>query len=478
MKTESRFPNSIYFLAVFHLPFLWEALWYDESALIENSKHVGITDFTLGLNWLQTIPAGYFLMSKSLLELPGGLFLLRLLSLIFLIWGVRLIDKYLLSKLSKPELRNPILMILILNTFSLKYGTDAKPYTLEFLLSAAFIVISLKRHIFKMSLLAIFAPFLATSSFIAGFGCLATTGIRTRSPKYLIPLVGLGSATLLNSCLVPNNTKKAMQIAWFGDLAKFDSSSIKSAVGGIFWIPTSGLGIIPNGLKLEVSYLLSGLVFSLLLLFVLIHSWRLELTQSLVITLALALLLHALLLVPVAGRLMQGLSLLLLLAFALSIDASNLSKSKIKFLHVILVAITVLSVAQKYESFEIYQPISPHLYSGETYANIWAGPEVQDELRSKNKDLNPNLIIDIKKGNIISCARTHFYPGDNLVVKHLDLQLRRELAGIRELEVRLSTPTTQILKVLRPITSLSVDSRSSHSECTHKYRNFEIPSTL
>jgi len=297
----------IVLLCAVHLPFVFESFWYDEAALVENAHNLNFSDLNDGLNWLQSVPPGYFLISKFFLVMPNGIYVGRLFSLLFLVGSAIIVDKYLLPAESRKLTRFLVIGIMMINSTSLKYGTDFKPYSAEMFFSLAFIVVYKNPNLRKFLVLAFLAPWFGTTTFISGFACIILATYYSRNKKYIFPFLILLMNAFLVSSLTPLNTQKEFRIAWFGSYDDSILNSLKSAAGGLLWFPTSGLGWFFDNQFGAYNYVVSGLAMLLICLVISIFSKNDRNLPILLICFIFITVIHALRILPVAGRLFQGL---------------------------------------------------------------------------------------------------------------------------------------------------------------------------
>jgi hypothetical protein len=101
----------ILLILIFQVPHVFESFWYDEAALVENLNNSSVSSYFTGLNWLQTVPFGYFLIAKVFFLSPYGVLICRSLSLLFLVLSIILVDKHLIKGKKNLNLRYTFLFL-------------------------------------------------------------------------------------------------------------------------------------------------------------------------------------------------------------------------------------------------------------------------------------------------------------------------------------------------------------------------------
>jgi hypothetical protein len=459
-------------LCTVHLPLIFESFWYDEAALVENAYNVKISDFNNGLNWLQSIPPGYFLISKIILELPFGIYVGRVISLIFLASSAFLVNKYLLPTESRKVTRFLIIGIIMLNSTSLKYGTDFKPYSAEMLFSLLFIVVYKNPSLRKFLLLAVLAPWFGVTTFISGFACIILTIYYSRNIKYIIPFLILTLNVFLVSSLTPLNTQKEFRIAWFGSYEDSFLNSLKSAVGGLLWFPTSGLGWIFDNQLGAHTYAASGLTMLLVCFTIFIFSKNDRKLPVLLICFALITMIHTMRIMPVAGRLFQGLSVLMLVVFFTSIE-KFISNGKPRMIVIgLVITICALSLGHKYQHATILNTGLPTNTQQRIFADIDNAPEIKYFVSRQFMKLEPNLITGVTNKKVLTCKEIEFLKGDLVVTSLHTLGEVTDNFGERVfMQVDSRNNGSSVFQVKKAHVSSTTLQIQDKLECKYKFRN-------
>ena len=406
-------------LTLIHSLFIFETSWYDESAVIANASKVSITDYFQGLSWLQSLPLGYFLVVKMLLELPHGLYLCRIVSLIALVLATIILDREFFSKLKNKYLNYLALILVMVNSFSLKYATDVKPYTAELLLSTL-ILVAVKKSKFKVLYpLTVLAPFIASTCFIVGISSMLVMTLRLKTKKLFAPLTILVFTTWVSSQTTPMYLRRNMANAWFGDSDSGFLPGIKTTVGALFWLPTSGMGWLPENLSQITRYYyeVSASVFVLALALIFANNakdvnFQILATCTLVLTT-----LNITQILPSAGRLIQGFCVLLSILVFRSLDKSRNSNRK-RISVILLGTISVaINLGAKIDSFEPYNPSINFSQTGKIFTERIGGPEIEYRALRQGLIVESNLILEIKDNFLLGCSEGRFGEKDRFYLE-------------------------------------------------------------
>ena len=462
----------ILLLAFLHVPFLFEAVWYDEAAVLANAKIVSLSEYFHGLNWLQTIPFGYFLLIKNLIQVENGILFSRISSLAFLVISLLLIDKEFLAKLRNQRFSYIAIAILMINSFSLRYGTDVKPYTLEMLLSVSLLFFAKREKTFAILILSALTPFFSSTAFVIGIPALLIYGYRYREKAYFIAATNLVLMMLLVSRFVPTNTKYVMSTEWFGDSRPSVIQGFKSFFGGIFWLPTSGTGWLSDDLTTSYTfkYEISIFVFLITSFIILFRQIRNSDLYVLIVSGFILITLNILRLLPAAGRLIQGFAILFSVLLVNSIDTFK-NRKILTIIASILVATSIFSnYRMKVTNF------SPLIYMSKidtkttTYSNLDTAPEIQYAGNRRTIIPSTNLLSISTAGNLIGCQSEIFHTGDRFYLRTKPKLMTPKIRGFvyqplgrgfgyyhaKENQLILQDPNT-----------------TRKIECSHQYRNPE-----
>ena len=459
-------------LALLHLPFLFEAFWYDEAAVLANAKIVSVSEYFHGLNWLQTIPFGFFLLVKNFISFEHGVVIGRILSLLFLIATVILIDREYLARLNNQALSYVAIAILTINSFSLRYATDVKPYTLEMLLSVSLLICAKKNKLLMLILLSFLAPMFSSTAFIVGFSALSIYGIKYREKKYLAPASIIVLMMLVVSRLVPSHTKYIMSTEWFGDSSPNIFAGVRSFIGGIFWLPTAGTGWLTDDLSTNHSF-----KYELSILFFLIASFMIVFRQLrnndfhvLVLSGVILVTLNILRFLPAAGRLIQGFAILFSLLLVNSLDTF---KNK-KFQTVILSALVFASIFNNYSmkitSFTPMVTIESISIKKTIYSNLETAPEIQYGASRQAMIMNPNILSNSKSGKLEGCRSEILYQGDRY---YLRVDINSEVPKLNGFIYTSISPGLGYYQASEQLLIRQNPNAKKMLECIYQYRNPE-----
>ena len=463
----------VIFLGMIHVPFLSEALWYDEAAVVTNAKNIGISEYFYGLSWLQTSPFGYFLLIKVLIGFESGIFVCRLISLIFLLITVMLVDREYLSKIKNVRLSYLALVILVINSVSLRYATDVKPYTLELLLSISLLLAAKKNQVGWLVLLSVITPLFSSTAFIVGFSAMLVYGNKYREKRNLIPLASIVFMMFLVSRFVPVNTKNVMSYEWFGNSSTSVFNGFKSFLGGIFWLPTSGTGWIPDDLATSypLRYELSALLFLLALAIITFRQIHSSDFHVLLVSGFLLALFYIFRILPPAGRLIQGIAML----FSLLLIMSLATFRKRKLQTVVLTSIVILSVLANMKMKTSHlSPFASIENTGKTisiYSNLETAPEIQYLASKHAVELNSNILSISIFGKLEGCQEAVMQEGDRIYIRNANQLNDSELSGF---VYRSINPQFGYYVAIEKVLISQIPNAQKMLECIYLYRNPEI----
>jgi len=191
-------------MSTVHVPGIFEALWYDEAAVLANAEIFGYFEANKGLNWLQTTPIGYHFLIKLILSFPAGLFLCRVLSLFSLIIAIYLADKFYLRNMNNQFLRYMSILILTINSFTLRYATDVKPYSFELLFSISILILASQQRFIRLICVSFIAPLFSSTVIILAFSAILFYGARYKNVKLIVPGLVITSITALSAWSTPS----------------------------------------------------------------------------------------------------------------------------------------------------------------------------------------------------------------------------------------------------------------------------------
>jgi len=462
----------ILLISIFQVPHIFESFWYDESALVENLKNSSVSSYFLGLNWLQTVPFGYFLIAKVFFLTPYGLIVCRLLSLFFLVLSIILVDRHLIQGKKNPNLRYTFLFLSIVNSVTIKYGTDVKPYTLELLFSVLSFLVVKSQKIKQIFLLILLIPFFSSTGFILLSASLLASGIIYRKLKYIVFFFCNLIFTFFISLLVPLTTRTQMKNVWFGTENSFTLSSLKGAIGNLLWYATSGFGLLPDNFGWPHSYLISAALTTIIGLVIMFH-FKFEILH-------LTLLLSGLIMIflqfchfaPIAGRLFLGFSLLALYLF---LDSLTLKTLRTISIISICFALIVNSQTLRVDKIRIYIKPTDINTNSKIYTDLNLGPEIKFMLGKSGFILEENLIIGVENGKIYTCKENEFNKGD---MAFLSRPLASNLVNSRfDSNLKVTKITDMVTKVIFQSNYTSIESQLGefYLECNYIFRNPNKP---
>jgi hypothetical protein len=385
------------------------SLWYDEAAVVENATNSSFSDLRAGLNWLQTIPVGYFAIAKFFLQFTFGVEILRVISLLSTLAGMFIAIKHLFPPNTKWTTKWVFCCVVMWNPITITYGTMVKPYALEFLLGIVALYTYKKKKYHFLVLLGAAAPLFSNSSIFLIFA--VTIALVITQKKYLNAILVLG-LTLFSICIslffTSTGTKKMMTQVWFGEINDVGLRSFKSAIGNLGWLPVSGLGVLPESGS-NSGYLLVSLVTLFLILIFILFS-RSDLKFILYLVLGFYICAQTFLLLPAAGRLMLGTSCLIWLLIVIRLDEFPRRIKQFGFSGLLVAVVfssfstgTLFKVDGNSQIKEVTSHLEPKMLSGRIYSNLWAGPAAQYYLRKSTSVVNPNLIWFDDKSNLAAC---------------------------------------------------------------------------
>lgn len=457
------------------------SLWYDEAAVVENAKNLKIEDLHLGLNWLQTIPLGYFLMSKSILHWSLGVEVLRLISMLSLIASVSLAIKYLIPATTKWISKVAFAVVVLCNPISITYGTMVKPYSLDLLIAVGALILYTKKFWIPLTLLALMAPLFSNSSVLFLLALAAVMLIAQRDVIHAgcIILANLISVAV-SLYFTSNGTRNMMSQVWFGNDKQIGIQSAKSAIGNLGWFPVSGLGALPEGGSGN-SYLILSLGVLTVLLFVIIQ-YRSELTLILVTLLLFHLLAQSAFLLPAAGRLMLGSSILLWLILILRVDQYKEQVQKsLTFVLIGMVFFSTLSnglwlkTSGNSHLKEITTLVKEIPATSHIYVNLWAGPGSKYYLKDFEKQFSPNLIWFNEKAGILGCRPAALKHGDLLIFDFIDIETLRIIGSLDSLKPLEISRGSAIFSVSKDFTFPGLESTMDNLSCEYAWSNPQYP---
>lgn len=457
-------------LSTVHFPGIVEALWYDEAAVLANAEIFGYLEANKGLNWLQTTPVGYHFLIKLMLSFPAGLFLCRVLSFFSLVIAIYLVDKFYLQNMNNQFLRYMSISILTINSFTLRYATDAKPYSFELLFSISILILASQQRFIRLTFVSLIAPLFSSTVIILGFSAILFYSARYKNLKLIVPGLVITLITALSAWSTPIRTRQVMSTQWFSYESVSVFANLKSFFGGILWLPTSGTGWLNDNSFSNVNsrYLVSGFLFITAVTLILT---RLKASPEIYILFCSTLILLSLAvfkLLPPAGRLIQGLSVVftILLFFALNTFKAKKSTNAIIAL---FIAISILNnTYDKASQFSTISNTGLLSSKGKSFSTLEIAPELQYRLAKVGKFLQPNIVKIGKSGRLEGCKREVMKKGDRLFLmksyKHPPITLEN-------LKFHQISDHFGYFEAIHEVEIVKIESDPRLLECTYTYRN-------
>jgi hypothetical protein len=276
----------------------------------------------------------------------------------------------------------------------------------------------------------------------------------------------------LVSSLTPLNTQKEFRIAWFGSYDDSILNSLKSAAGGLLWFPTSGLGWFFDNQFGAYTYVVSGLAMLLICLVISIFSKNDRNLPILLICFIFITAIHAVRILPVAGRLFQGLSVLTLVVFFTSIDRLIATgKSRIIVIGLVI-AICTISLGHKFQNSTILKTDLPTNTQKRIYADIDNAPEVKYLASRQSVTLEPNLVTGVTNKKVLTCLEIKFLKGDLVVTSLHGLGKISDTSGEKVFkQVGSRNNGSLVFQVQNAYFSSTTVQIQDRLECKYKFRN-------
>lgn len=459
-------------LSTFHLPGLFESLWYDEAAVLANSELINYFDTGNGLNWLQSVPIGYHILIKLLLSFDYGLFLARLLSLLSWIAAVYVVDSQFLKYLRNQCLRFVFIVTLLVNSVSLRYATDIKPYALEAFFSVLFLAIAKQEKFAKLMILSSVAPLFSSTVFILGIPSILISVIKSRNLKFLFPGALLILVTVVSSLGTSSKTRQIMSLEWFENSTISVYLGLKSFIGGILWLPTSGTGWLSDGVlnNANYRYLASGLLFCLALILMFLRLRSLSEFHVLLNSFLILALLAVFKLLPPAGRLIQGFAILFSTLVALALDTFNRTRALNIIASALFGILLLNNMYAKMIEFSTLSTIKFPITKVRIYSTLELAPELQFRLSRNGKSLEPNILGVSSTGRLEGCREDFLQKGDLYFVDGSKNNLPVPVEGMEYHKINNGIGYYKAREKVR----ISIyGSKYAPLECKFKYRNPE-----
>jgi hypothetical protein len=469
------------FLIVTYIYRLNYSLWYDEAAVVENARNLSILDYIDGLNWLQSIPIGYFLIAKLVLNLSFGVELLRIISLLFFILGSVIAVRFIFGKPINSILGLPLLLVLLINPISITYATMVKPYALEFLLGMTALALYKYRQFRTLIFLGLLGPLFSNTFFIMHL-CIGAAILLFHRKYWYALFVGVSSlfTQLITLQITSSKTRQIMNEVWFGGEIHTGFRTLRMALGNIGWLPVSGLGIIPEAGGSR-SYLIVSLTI-LTLLFFFVVGQRDELRLVLVLNFAAFIVGQTLLLFPAAGRLMLSTAGLIWILIFLRL--STFTKGIQKSISWTLVSIVTFSALvsrvainpvgnSSIKSAVSYLPESAT--PDNLYTNLWSGPATYFYLNELKDRFNPNTVWLENNLGLTGCTEGDLKINDVIVLDNVTTPLNIPDKQIGSFEIFYEDRSSALIRVIQPLKLEKTPTFGNDLSCRYNSRNPNLP---
>ena len=213
---------------LWHIQYLNRNLWYDEAAVVDNAIRYNILHGRVGLDWLQTIPLGYFLLVKFFAELPMGLLFLRIISLSAL-FGSLSIFAFVLNNFRVRKISIFLFTSFVaLGPFIVNYATMVKPYMFDLLFTALALLVITKEGRHKSIYWLMLAPLVSSTFLFFSAAIMIFQMVRSkgRDTKLLVLFI----ATLFTTYALNNHlVVSVFKMYYFPDKPMLSFWNIKSA---------------------------------------------------------------------------------------------------------------------------------------------------------------------------------------------------------------------------------------------------------
>ncbi len=457
------------------------SLWYDEAAVVENARNLSLVDLNKGLNWLQTIPLGYFLLAKALLQFSFGVELLRILSMASFLTGCWMSLRFLMPAHTTYVHRTVFVFALLFNPISVLYATMVKPYALEFLFSIISLCLFQLRKTKALVAVGFLAPLFANSSILILIAIVLVLLLKDRKIRQPITLfLVIGFSTFISLFFTAPGTRDLMRLVWFGEIEVIGLQSFKSAIGNLGWLSVSGLGILPeNGSS--TLYLTISLLTLLFLLTLSLMSLN-ELSGVLATAVVLAIVAQSLILMPAAGRLLLGISGLIWILTISSVSRLGKKASNAICLALVLAITTSSLVTQTWLNKKGYSHVKETLASikeeeikSDVYFSLWAGPSTMYYLGEDKDRINPNTIWVDSDSKLHACRPTTLKPLDLILFDNVPNPTLRQVGAKNLLKEISIVEMSGLFEVMTSIPVGGIENPNKNLSCMYHWTNPQFP---
>jgi hypothetical protein len=471
----------LFLLSVTYFYRIRYSLWFDEAAVVENAKNLTFSDLRKGLNWLQTIPIGYFVLTKFVLQFPLGVEILRLISMIAFVIGAAVATRKLLPTGATYIHKASFLFILLLNPVSITYATMVKPYAFEFLIGILGIYFFKEKNQKGLILLSFLAPLFSNTGIIILISIALVLFFKDRQIRKAIFMICAASlSSSMSLFFTASATRELMQLVWFGYVSGVGPESVKSAVGGIGRLPFSGLGIIPQSSTSVIYPYLSFILLIILLVF--IRKARTDFIWVLFTALTLCFLGHALLIIPATGRLLLGISGLIWIITYIRIFDLGKKTSYLTFGTIFLFVSSSGLLSQSWlnstgnsQVKETISVIDVQMYTGRIYSSLWAGPATRYYLGKSNSAFNPNTIWVDRDPKLEACQPVVLRRSDLIILDNIPASTLDRVKLLPYLKEITTIGNSGAFEVTQSTSIPGISSPKEHVSCMYYDSNPQFP---
>jgi len=391
--------------------------WFDEFAVLANSRSSSGIITGKSLDWLQSMPVGYHFLTNLADNFSKGYLILRLISAFsifiaaILIVGIgRNLPKYLQSSL---------LVFLCLNPIVCTYALAAKSYALEILIGAiAFSLVVRRKYSYFFAVIILGVPF--TSSLVTFELAMICFVLIQKPLKFHLIF-----SCVFITCLFPFSkftsgaTQEVMRNSWFGNIETSLVNKIIAGVGNFLWLPVSGLGILPENGSSKPYFILSGLTISFILIAIFLAGDKSPGRYIMFGNALIAVVLQGLEILPAAGRLLIPLAFVIWLETMLVLKKISTSIAypicillSALFLYQNITSVPNATLSGEVSAISELANSASRIYSTQDFA-----PLVQYASQPTSKKLSPNLLIVGRDGGVLhSCQNVEFAEREILIV--------------------------------------------------------------
>lgn len=457
-----------------------QGLWYDEAALIDNAKNKNIEELRMGLNWLQTIPIGYFLLAKSVLQIGIGVEILRVFSIVAFISGTIVATRNLFPTYVSSFHKSIFAFAVLCNPISITYATMVKPYAFEFLMGIVGLSLFKREKYRALVYLALIAPMFSntTGILLVAIAVMILLKYKKIFNSALIVMC-VGASTLLSLHFTAPGTREMMKSVWFGDIQQVGLSSLKSSIGSLGWLPVSGLGLLPESGSTQGYFFLSTIIFVFLIAFALYL--RSDLSWVLFTALGICVLAQTLLVIPITGRLVLGISGLIWCLIIVSM--SRLPRFSVVAATLIFLGVTNSALNSgvwinengNSDVKEVVTAIKTSIDRNQIFTNLWAAPATHFYLNDSSLKFSPNIIWIGENSSLVACQKTELQESSLIFLDNVSNSTLVGVSALPHLEKLITIDNTGVYKVNKthPIPGLAEPDKEI--SCMYHWSNPRFP---